>query len=371
MKVLILETFMTGSHKLWVEGYGANSKLDVEVLSLPGHFWKWRMHGGAITLAEYYMQLPCDPDVIIASDMVDLTTFQSLTRKRTAKIPFITYFHENQITYPWSRADKDVQLKRDHHYGFINFTTALASDEIWFNSQFHMNAFFPALENFLRKFPDYRQSSSIEALRKKSAVHYLGLDIKMLQNGLQNKNKETRNCPVILWNHRWENDKNPELFFETLFRLKNENVSFKLVVLGESFNDVPSIFTEAKQKLESHIVHWGFCESRTEYIKWIKQCDLIPVTSFQDNFGVSIMEAVCTGVLPILPNRLSYPELYKEIVGEQFYDNDPHSFYLLLKKNLADWHQKNNKKISLSLLDKYDWSNMALEYDNRLKELAK
>ena len=28
--------------------------------------------------------------------------------------------------------------------------------------------------------------------------------------------------PLILWNHRWEYDKNPEPFFQSLFRLKDE-----------------------------------------------------------------------------------------------------------------------------------------------------
>ena len=38
----------------------------------------------------------------------------------TYKIPIVMYFHENQITYPWSPNDRDIIKERDHHYGFIN-----------------------------------------------------------------------------------------------------------------------------------------------------------------------------------------------------------------------------------------------------------
>ena len=54
MKILILEPFFTGSHKDWAEGFKFHSKHEVQILSLPGRFWKWRMHGGAITSQKIY-----------------------------------------------------------------------------------------------------------------------------------------------------------------------------------------------------------------------------------------------------------------------------------------------------------------------------
>ena len=52
MNILIVEPFCTGSHKAWAEGYAQSSKHKVEIISLPGRFWKWRMHGGTVTLAK-------------------------------------------------------------------------------------------------------------------------------------------------------------------------------------------------------------------------------------------------------------------------------------------------------------------------------
>ena len=36
-----------------------------------------------------------------------------------------------------------------------------------------------------------------------------------------------------------EHDKNPELFFQTLYQLMEEQVGFKVSVLGQTFSEVP------------------------------------------------------------------------------------------------------------------------------------
>ncbi len=55
MKILILEPFFSGSHRQWAEGYQRHSRHEVEILSLKGRHWKWRMFGGAVSLANDFM----------------------------------------------------------------------------------------------------------------------------------------------------------------------------------------------------------------------------------------------------------------------------------------------------------------------------
>ena len=136
MNILLLEPYYTGSHAQWVEGYARHSTHQVEILKTNGCFWKWRMHGGAVTLAKKFVKGGYRPDLLLTTDMLDLTTFLALTRDRTAAVPTAVYFHENQITYPWSPKDRDILANRDKHYGFINYATALAADAVFFNSQF-------------------------------------------------------------------------------------------------------------------------------------------------------------------------------------------------------------------------------------------
>ena len=44
------------------------------------HFWKWRMKGGAITLAKNYLASLVDFDPILAAELIDLTKFLALSR---------------------------------------------------------------------------------------------------------------------------------------------------------------------------------------------------------------------------------------------------------------------------------------------------
>ena len=364
--MLLIEPYYTGSHKQWMDGYKKHSLHEIRILSMPGKFWKWRMHGGAISLANNFNKMKWTPDIILCSDMLDLTTFVSLTRKKTSHIPIAIYFHENQLSYPWSPTDRDKINKRDIHYGFINYVSALTADYVFFNSKFHMRSFLDELKPFLKHFPDYNEIETIEIIRKKSEVLYLGLDLKKFDP----HERENHNKPLILWNHRWEYDKNPGLFFDILNLIKKDNYDFDLVVLGENFNKNPQIFDQAKESLKENIIHWGFAENFSIYAKWLWKANILPVTSNQEFFGVSIMEAIYCNTFPILPDRLSYPELIPKDFHSMiiYYDNNS-----LYEKII--WAIKNHKKISnpkiKRLAEHYDWKNLASIYDEKLSFILK
>jgi len=119
-------------------------------------------------------------------------------------------------------------------------------------------------------------------IEAKSEVLGLGLELDQFST-----QQQTKNLRRIVWNHRWEYDKNPEEFFKLLFALKEDDVRFELVVLGKQFSKVPTIFEEARKKLAKEIIHWGYCRDRKEYAHILSQCNISPVTSRQDFFGIS------------------------------------------------------------------------------------
>ena len=358
MKILLIDPYFTGSHKSWAEGYKANSQHQVDILEMKGQFWKWRMHGGAVTLARLFNQSDLSPDVILATDMLDLTTFLSLTRKRTSHIPTAIYFHENQLSYPWSPTDRDVQKDRNKQYGFINYNSALTADYALFNSHYHQISFLEEAEKLLKHFPDYNELDTIKIIEDKSSVLPLGLDL----HGFDTLKSDYEGPPLILWNHRWEYDKNPESFFKTLFKLDDNGIDFKLAVLGENFKSTPSIFDEANIKLKDKIVHFGYCEDFSEYAQWLWKADILPVTNIQDFFGISIMEAVYCNTYPLLPNRLTYPELLPTEYHDNHIYEDDKDLYEKLNECISKIDEIRNKKMS-SVAEKYDWRQMAPVYD--------
>ena len=363
MKILILEPYFTGSHKNWAEGYQKHSKHEIKILSMKGQFWKWRMHGGAVTLAREFERQNLRPDLILASDMLDLSTFISLTK---TKAKSVMYFHENQLSYPWSPKDRDKKMKRDHHYSFINYVSALSADHVLFNSRFHMEIFFKKLHSFLNQYPDHNEIDTIEIIEKKSEVLSLGIELKKFDSYKCTKH----NKPLILWNHRWEYDKYPELFFKSLKHLKNHGYNFDLVVLGESFSNTPEIFKNAKDLFIENILHWGYAKNFDSYAKWLWKANILPVTSNQDFFGVSVMEAIYCETHPLLPNRLSFPELIpKKFHNRYFYQNDNDLYEKLLRliRSYKNRDSRALKKVAL----KFDWTCLAPVYDAKMDSLLK
>ncbi|MEO0471364.1 MAG: DUF3524 domain-containing protein [Bacteroidota bacterium] len=367
MKILLLAPFFTGSHRRWAEGLQQHLAADVHILSLAGRHWKWRMHGAAVSFAEQFRELGFRPDLILATDMLDLASFLALSRPLSDGIPAAVYFHENQLSYPWSPTDPDTGQQRDRHYAFINYTSALAADACFFNSAFHQGIFLQQLPDFLHAFPDHQDKHRVAEIAAKSSVLPLGLDLSAFQGVFS---PCTHHTPTILWNHRWEYDKAPETFFKTLFQLQEQGYDFQLIVLGEGYRKQPSIFSQAKAQLAKHIMHWGFVDNRRQYHQLLRQADLLPVFSHHDFFGISVVEAIAAGVFPILPKRLAYPEhIPTSLASQHLFDSDE-----LVGEKLRNFLQKGGLQADQSLVEyvqKYDWRQLAPQYLAALTAVGK
>ncbi len=371
MKILIVEPFLKGSHKAWAEGYQQHSQHDVDILSMQGRHWKWRMHGGAVTLAERFNasieKTGKKPDLILATDMLDLTSFMALTKKHSHDIPTAIYFHENQITYPWSPTDADVKLERNNHYGFINYTSALAADRIFFNSDYHNQSFNNSIDPFLSQFPDHKAHTFSHHILKKSETLSLGMSLKKFNNF---DTIATDDVPILLWNHRWEYDKNPEGFYQILKRLKQATIDFKLVILGESFKKKPPIFNQIISEFRNEILHVGFVSNFAQYAYWLWKADILPVTSNQDFFGGSVVEAIYCNCYPILPDRLAYPQhIPEKYHDDHLYKNEDELFDKIRE---ASQNLKAIRKMEefQQFVAHYDWEELAGVYDVEFSEMS-
>ena len=274
------------------------------------------------------------------------------------------YFHENQITYPWSPDDQIVE--RNEQYGFINFTSALAADVIWFNSDFHRMSFLDALPGFLKKYPDFQSLHRIPEIEKKAHTRWLGLPLQELD--IEDKPERT-DSPILLWNHRWEYDKDPDTFFRLCFDLADRGHDFRLIVLGEEYKKQPPIFSQARERLASRLLHWGYAKSRSEYARLLWQADILPVSSQQDFFGGSTVEAIYCNNYPILPNRLAFPEHLDLNLHSENLFSDYEELLFKTERALKQVEAIRKYDFYRLFVSRYDWKQLAPVYDRELDKI--
>jgi len=366
MEILLIEPYYTGSHQAWADGYARHSRHVVRTLTLPGRFWKWRMHGGAVTLARMYRERQVQADLLLATDMLDLSTFLALTRDLTHNVPTTLYMHENQLTYPPRPGEK-----RDLHYGFINYASMLCVDRVFFNSQFHLESWFDELPRLLKHFPDCNELPTVRELRARSEVLPLGL--ALVRFDAHRPSEPARGPAIILWNHRWEYDKNPGEFLQALYNtLAERGVDFKVVLLGEAFVRVPPEFEEARGRLQECILQFGHVEGYAEYARWLWRADIMVSTALHDFFGAAVVEAMYCGCWPILPWLLAYPQFVPEAYRARCLYHSHEELLALLQQAIEevgarrDESKGSGESPLREAVAGYDWSAIAPEYDRRL-----
>ena len=150
MRILVLEPYYDGSHRLFLQGLQQHLPYDFDLLSLPARKWKWRMRLAAPYFAEQINKEKSAEhyDRILCSSFVDVAAFRALVNRQYQRLPLYTYFHENQFAYP-----VQVDDERDFHFGLTNFTTFLASDRVAFNTRYNLETFLTGVEHILKICP--------------------------------------------------------------------------------------------------------------------------------------------------------------------------------------------------------------------------
>ena len=356
------------SHSYWAKTYQKYSNHMVSTMSVDGSYFKWRMQSVAIAFSRKFIQIffdetfnennskslnlknqiniKCDikiskcPDIIIIDDMIDLNVFSNIINQFNNDIKYIYFMHENQLTIPWKANDRDIDNKSDWIYAYQNFKCMLGANKIWWNSEYHMNDYFNNLPKLIKNKSndDWTAIKMINFAKIKSNIMYLPMDfdkINIINNTLKQeiRNKKANISEVIiLWNARWESDKNPSLFLYALRHIKKIKSlpSFKLVIVGENFSyskkskhsqQSQSIFDIIHNEFKDDLLQFGYVNSYQEYILWLNLSDVLIITSDHEFFGISLMETIYCDTMVILPDNLVYTEHFKQTNYSYFYNH--------------------------------------------------
>ncbi len=306
LSVLLLEPFGDGSHAAFYRGWRGESAHAFTVLDLPAVHWKWRSRHASLTLAvraRALIEAGSHFDVVLCSDMLNLPEWRGLAGSPLCNLPSIVYFHENQFTYPLNAG-----VRRDYHYGFSNMLACIAADQVWFNSGFHLREFATAAECWLKRMPDFRHEDLIQQKLAAARICPPGIAPRRVAGDRRHASAES---PLrIGWVARWEHDKRPDRFADVVCELVARQLPFQLVLLGQHDDKQHPSLKKIQRLASGHIRHAGYVVDQEAYWKLLRDIDVVISTADHEFFGVGIVEAVAAGAVPLLPQRLSYPEVF-------------------------------------------------------------
>jgi len=374
--VRFLEAYDAGSHRAFRRGLETRSRHRVDSLTLPGRFWKWRMRGAAVWFADQLNTRLDEPvDLIFTTGFVNVADLRGLLSPPLDRVPILLYMHENQLTYPLSPEEEF-----DFHFGFTSIVSALAADRVVFNSAWHRDVFLAAIPAFLNRMPEGVPRQIPDRLRSRCEVLGVGIERKPLPADHFPQYRggpcdpacgpawPLAERPLLLWNHRWEFDKRPDMFCRAVESLLDLGLDFEVALLGESLAH-ETVFAPLRDRLGDRCVAFGHQNSRAEYETWLARADIVVSCAEQEYFGIAVAEAVHAGCYPVLPRGQVYPTMYgDQCRGRHFYQGQD-ELVVLLRALLTGPHCGHVCSLDRDV-DQYCWELLVGSYDQLMADVA-
>jgi len=348
MKILLLSPYDAASHASWRTGLCQQlPQFDWTCLTLPARFFTWRIRGNSLTWGlEQRQLLEQDYDLLLATSMTDLATLRGLV-PALARLPTLLYFHENQFAYP-----KTAHQHSSVEPQMVSLYSALCADGLIFNSQYNRGTFLQGLADLLRRLPDGVPSGVVDLLTVKSRV----LPVPVHGSGLPSSQRSIAPPVQVVWNHRWEYDKGPEQLLAALQQLP-AHLPLQVHVIGQRFRSEPAEFPRIKALLSERgwLGDWGYLADEVAYAQRLADSHLVLSTAHHDFQGLAVLEAVAAGCVPLVPDRLAYPEWF----GPAYRYADPSE----LVAKLTGWVDACvSGRIYAPDVSTWSWSNLGPQY---------
>ena len=365
MRVLLLSPYDAHSHRRWREGLmAAFPNWQWTVLALPPRFFLWRVRSNSLTWAlSERLTLQQHFDVLIATSMTDLSALKGMVPS-LAPVPSLVYCHENQFAYP----DRREQQRNEPMV--ISLYSLLAADRVVFNSAWNRDSFLRGVDEFLRQMPDAVPAGVTGLIAEKSSVIPVPLEAHWFTGTTRSSQSDVPF--TIVWNHRWEYDKAPERLFAALIMLQQAGLCFRVHVIGQQFRTQPPVFAEMHPRLTEHIGEWGMVESDADYRQLLRQSHVVLTTALHEFQGMAVMEAVASGCVPVVPDRLSYPEFFPPAYRYASFPDDAERESAAIAEHLKTLCARyyNDDLPQAPALRHLCWSSLAGAYEKEINNLG-
>lgn len=232
-----------------------------------------------------------DSDIILFADgwFPGVEAIQYIRQLTNKKFKVAAYFHAGSYD-PWD---------------FL----ALANTESW--AEHLENVFFDIFDYIFVASEFHKQLISNTRKVNFNKIHVVGLPLDVSE--IKRRGSACEKEDIVVFPHRYVVEKSPK-DFEYLTELVHEKC--------------PDI---------KFMIPINMSISKDEYYHLLRKSKVIYSNALQETFGIGTAESVILGCLPIIPNRLSYSELYPDFV---IADASPNSDVVdLIIKYVKDYFQ--------------------------------
>ncbi len=381
MKALLLSAYDAESHRLWRHNLQSMFPLiQWQELILPARYFAWRVRGNSLSWAfNHRATLTDNYDFLLTTSMTDLSALRGFV-PALARLPTAVYCHENQFAYP---VNPDPRAPRPNPVEpqMLSLYTALCADQLIFNSAYNRDTFMQGVSELLGKLPDHVPAGLVQRLQHARVIPVPLSEDVFVPTAPADKASEP-DVLNIVWNHRWEYDKGPDLLLAIVEQLIACKVRFRMHLLGQRFRQAPPSLQRLQALLERHCAalgiapgHSGYIADRQAYCALLASADVVLSTALHDFQGLSLLEATALGCTPLAPQRLVYPEylspefLYAATATE---DEQPAAEALAAVQRLQDWARRKamGKALPKAAVTRFRQSSLQEDYADLLHALA-
>src|SRR5438128_1998121 len=175
LDILALEPFCGGIRRTMLEALLRCSRHRWRIFKLPARRMERRLLVSATWFAELLARRNIGHvDLIFSSEALNLAEFLRL-RPELAGRPSVVYFHDNQLPDP-------AQQPRDEEAtDLVNLNSAMAANEIWFNSLYNLRTFLSRASALVARHEELQIRNPMQSLTGKAHLVPPPIDLSAMQ----------------------------------------------------------------------------------------------------------------------------------------------------------------------------------------------
>lgn len=316
LEILALEPFYGGPRKAMLDCLIKHSRHHWTLLKLPPRRIERRLAAAAHWFAEQLtLHAVGRVDLLFTSEALNLSDFYRLAPGLVGK-PSVVYFHSNQLPPPDVEEDFAAAAAAAPSI-LANLSTAVAAQELWFNTAYHQQQFIERAGVFIERHSQTFTRNPVAEFAQKSRLMPPPTDVYLPQEIIKRAPvaRDKRTFFINL------NGADCDLIDQALATLSQRGEEFKLMTLGPDHMLSPPWQRTRVSEI-----------SETTVVEAMLKCGLLISAQADPMWDHHLILSMAAGCWPLAPNCGIYPELIKKPLDERcLYDLTPEGLVALIQ----------------------------------------